>query len=368
MIDKINPNLRSIDYVDGKKRSREFYAMSPETAYSILETIAVLGGRRDRLQLYEMTEQEQKSEDLSQEIEEENVERLSPFAFSKCDILFLCAPVSCNDENLLHLKRYISKDCILTDVGSVKTGIHKQIAALGLEHLFIGGHPMAGSERYGYANSKAKLLENAYYILTPSDKVPAVKLELYKELITSIGAIPLILSYEQHDYVTAAVSPLPHVVASSLVNLVRDSDSKNGIMKMIAAGGFKDITRIASSSPHIRSAARTDRIMLDVIIALLPTTIVGTVIFRNGKSRRRHLLSHIRIFGRSRDEHPAPVNFRRNAVCAKLHAFRLHSPHAHKQSLRREHILSDSIGNGIQKNGYIVFNIFVINESAEVDS
>lgn len=171
--------------------------------------------------------------------------------FSKCDILFLCAPVSCNDENLLALKKYLPSDCILTDVGSVKTGIHKQITALGLNHLFIGGHPMAGSERYGYANSKSKLLENAYYILTPSSEVPAAKIDAYKELITAIGAIPLILSYEQHDYVTAAVSHLPHVIASSLVNLVRDSDSKDGIMKMIAAGGFKDITRIASSSAHM---------------------------------------------------------------------------------------------------------------------
>lgn len=172
-------------------------------------------------------------------------------SFSECDILFLCAPVSCNDENLLLLKQYLPADCILTDVGSVKTGIHKQISALGLNHLFIGGHPMAGSERYGYANSKAKLLENAYYILTPSAEVSSDKIELYKELICKIGALPLILSCEQHDYVTAAVSHLPHVVASSLVNLVRDSDSTDGIMKMIAAGGFKDITRIASSSAHM---------------------------------------------------------------------------------------------------------------------
>lgn len=168
--------------------------------------------------------------------------------FSHCDILFLCAPVSCNDGNLLRLKEYLPENCILTDVGSVKTGIHRQIRSLGLEHLFIGGHPMAGSERCGYANAKAKLLENAYYILTPTGHTSGEKLEFYKELVSSIGAIPLILSCEQHDYVTAAVSHLPHVIAASLVNLVRDSDSQDGIMKMIAAGGFKDITRIASSS------------------------------------------------------------------------------------------------------------------------
>ena len=92
-------------------------------------------------------------------------------------------------------------------------------------------------------------MENAYYILTPSDTVPGQKLHSYRTLVESIGAIPLILNFEEHDYVTAAISHLPHVVAASLVNLVRDADSEAGIMKMTAAGGFKDITRIASSSP-----------------------------------------------------------------------------------------------------------------------
>ena len=70
LIDQLNPNLRSIDEVDGKKRVREFYAMSKEQAYSILETIAILGGRKDRLHLYEPTTEEKKSENLAQEIEE----------------------------------------------------------------------------------------------------------------------------------------------------------------------------------------------------------------------------------------------------------------------------------------------------------
>ena len=86
LIDQLNPNLRSIDNVDGKQCVREFYAMTPEQAYSILETIAVLGGRKDRLHLYNPSIEEKKSEDLAQEIEEEHIERLSPFAFSKCKI------------------------------------------------------------------------------------------------------------------------------------------------------------------------------------------------------------------------------------------------------------------------------------------
>ncbi len=168
--------------------------------------------------------------------------------FGTCDIIFLCAPVSNNDENLLELKQYLSPDALLTDVGSVKTDIHEHIKAAGLEGQFIGGHPMAGSERTGYLNSKALLLENAYYILTPTESVSPEKVELYRKLVLGMNAIPLILSCDQHDYITAAVSHVPHVVSASLVNLVKNSDSKEHLMRMIAAGGFKDITRISSSS------------------------------------------------------------------------------------------------------------------------
>ena len=166
-----------------------------------------------------------------------------------CDYIFLCAPVAENDNNLSELKKYLSKDCLLTDVGSVKTDIHNNIEKAGLSSQFIGGHPMAGSERTGYINSKAILLENAYYILTPCEGIPEETLSDFKGLIASLGAIPLVLTCSQHDYVTAAISHLPHVVAASLVNLIKSSDSSDGIMKLIAAGGFKDITRIASSSP-----------------------------------------------------------------------------------------------------------------------
>ena len=169
--------------------------------------------------------------------------------FSRCGYLFLCAPVQGNDGNLEAVKRVLSKDCLLTDVGSVKTTIHEAIARYGLSDRFVGGHPMAGSERVGYANSKASLLENAYYILTPTTDVPAEKVENFRQLVADMGAIPLVLDYRRHDYITAAISHLPHVVAASLVNLVRDSDSAEGTMRMVAAGGFKDITRIASSSP-----------------------------------------------------------------------------------------------------------------------
>ena len=170
-------------------------------------------------------------------------------SFYQCDYIFLCTPVSFNNEYLTTVKKYKNPDCIITDVGSVKGPIHETIRNLSLEHCFIGGHPMAGSEHSGYSFSNAGLLENAYYILTPEKKVPQNKVSAFFSLVSSFNAIPLVLDEQYHDYVTAAVSHLPHMLAFSLVNLIKDSDNPDGVMKMIAAGGFKDITRIASSSP-----------------------------------------------------------------------------------------------------------------------
>ena len=93
--------------------------------------------------------------------------------------------------------------------------------------------------------------KNAYYVLTPASKVSQEMIDRYYELVASLKAIPLILTYEKHDYVTAAISHLPHIIASSLVNLVKNCDYEDGTMKRVAAGGFKDITRIASSSPEM---------------------------------------------------------------------------------------------------------------------
>lgn len=169
--------------------------------------------------------------------------------FSECDFIFMCAPVLNNAASLEALKKVLNPNTILTDVGSVKTDIHQRIHSLNLENQFIGGHPMAGSERIGYINSNAKILENAYYILTPTSQISQDKIDMYIDLITRMHALPLELTYEEHDFVTGAISHLPHVVAASLVNLVKNSDSKKGTMKTIAAGGFKDITRISSSSP-----------------------------------------------------------------------------------------------------------------------
>ena len=171
--------------------------------------------------------------------------------FCQCDYLFLCAPVSINLQILEMIAPMLPKNCILTDVGSVKNPIHEKVRAIGLNSQFIGGHPMTGSERIGYLNSNASLLENAYYVLTPEPEVEQTKIDAFHRLIHSTGALPLILNVKRHDETTAAISHLPHLIASSLVNLVKHSDDDNATFKTLAAGGFKDITRIASASPKL---------------------------------------------------------------------------------------------------------------------
>ncbi|MHB8127690.1 MAG: prephenate dehydrogenase/arogenate dehydrogenase family protein [Mobilitalea sp.] len=166
-----------------------------------------------------------------------------------CDLIFLCAPVLSNIEYLKQLKPILKSTCILTDVGSVKGNIHTAVKDLGLEEQFIGGHPMTGSEKTGYLNSYAVLLENAYYILTPTKKTPEAMVQTLYGLVEEMGSIPILLGAEEHDEITAAISHVPHIIAAQLVNLVRETDDDSEKMRALAAGGFKDITRIASSSP-----------------------------------------------------------------------------------------------------------------------
>lgn len=172
-------------------------------------------------------------------------------AMEDCDYIFLCAPVHYNIAYLPILKRIIKEDCVLTDVGSVKSDIYAAIHQHKLDDHFIGGHPMVGSERSGYDAANDRLIENAYYFVTPSATVSDSKVEDFRTFLEDLGAIPIIYSPERHDEITAYISHIPHVIASSLVNLVAAKEDDNGMLKQLAAGGFKDITRIASSNPVV---------------------------------------------------------------------------------------------------------------------
>ncbi|MCI8379029.1 MAG: prephenate dehydrogenase/arogenate dehydrogenase family protein [Lachnospiraceae bacterium] len=170
--------------------------------------------------------------------------------FSGCEVIFLCAPVLTNVSYLQKLAPFLGSDCILTDVGSVKGNIHKAVAELGLSRQFVGGHPMTGSEKTGYANSAASFLNDAYYILTPTPESAPEYVEWMKRFIHSAGSICMVLDDVSHDRITAGISHVPHIISAALVNAVADRDN-NGNYAKLAAGGFRDITRISSSSPEM---------------------------------------------------------------------------------------------------------------------
>lgn len=170
--------------------------------------------------------------------------------FAGCEAVFICVPVDKITEHTDELIPYVGKNCIITDVGSTKGKIARALSGRN-DITFIGGHPMAGSEKSGYASSSEFIFENAFYILTPKPDENEENLNRLKRIVKLMGAIPIVLDAEYHDKVVASISHGPHVIAAVLVNLIRQEDDEKGSMHTLSAGGFKDITRIASSDPAL---------------------------------------------------------------------------------------------------------------------
>ncbi|MCR8642277.1 prephenate dehydrogenase [Paenibacillus sp. N1-5-1-14] len=169
------------------------------------------------------------------------------------DVIVLCVPVSLLDTYLEELATLPLKEgCILTDVGSTKGSIAACASRLNLKHVhFIGGHPMAGSERSGIEAASSHLFENAFYVLCPSEGTPQPAIDRLTDLLYWTKAQIIQVNPQEHDEIVGAISHLPHIIAVALVNQVCDYNDSNSLYKLLAAGGFRDITRIASSEPTI---------------------------------------------------------------------------------------------------------------------
>lgn len=172
-------------------------------------------------------------------------------AFGQCDIVFLSAPASHNLFNMRIVLPHLSPDAILTDVSSVKLPIHRLADDARAGMRFVGGHPMAGKEHSGLQYAEASLLQGTRYVLTTSPKTDGLRVERMKQLVTAMGAVPFLMQPEEHDRAVAAVSHLPHIVSAALVGLVAENDDAKATMRLLAAGGFKDLTRISSSPPEL---------------------------------------------------------------------------------------------------------------------
>ena len=138
--------------------------------------------------------------------------------FADCDCIFLCAPVIKNIAYLDKLLPYLSKDCLLTDVGSVKSDILAAVREHGLCEQFVGGHPMTGSEKTGYEHSESAFFRDKYYILTPFAESRPEYVAWMEQFIHDIGSHCILLDPDYHDAVVAGISHGPHVISAALVS------------------------------------------------------------------------------------------------------------------------------------------------------
>ncbi|MGX9133837.1 prephenate dehydrogenase [Rummeliibacillus sp. JY-2-4R] len=181
----------------------------------------------------------------------QNVTKQPEIAVKNADILIFATPVNATLEWMEKLKTWdLPENLIITDTGSTKFLIMQkaeELKQLGI--TFIGGHPMAGSHKSGVLAAKPYLFENAFYMLTPHEDEDNSKIEQLKEALQYTSAKLLTVSAKTHDQMTSVVSHFPHIVAASLVHQLAQESKENSLTKMLAAGGFRDITRVASSNP-----------------------------------------------------------------------------------------------------------------------
>ncbi|MGM8211614.1 prephenate dehydrogenase [Virgibacillus sp. W0430] len=174
-------------------------------------------------------------------------------AVKEADIVFLAAPISQTIQLLKKLDAIsFRKEVIVSDVSSVKGTILDAANKLTNDKItFIGGHPMAGSHKAGVRAAKEHLFENAIYVLTPTTNCANDKINILKNVLKDTKSHFITLQPDEHDEMTSVVSHFPHLIASSLVHQARKWETRHAFLPELAAGGFRDITRIASSNPTL---------------------------------------------------------------------------------------------------------------------
>ena len=166
----------------------------------------------------------------------------------QADVVVLATPLATIEALIQELAGWLRPNTIVTDVGSVKTPI---LAAVQqhweADQVFIGGHPMAGSEQGGLANADAFLFENASYVLCPGRHRDTSAYHSVAELVEATGARVLKMDAARHDYAAACISHVPQMLAIALMGLATPREQSDEAILQLAAGGFRDMTRIASS-------------------------------------------------------------------------------------------------------------------------
>ena len=173
-------------------------------------------------------------------------------AVRDADLLILAAPLSAYPELLKEIAPVLSSRTVVSDVGSVKSSVSQQFSQLLPSHaVCVPAHPVAGTEHSGVEHARADLFCNRYTILTPNERSTADSVRLVTALWQRVGARVMTLTPAQHDAILALTSHLPHAIAYALVLAALESPHAENDLAKFSAGGFRDFTRIAASSPQM---------------------------------------------------------------------------------------------------------------------
>ena len=168
-----------------------------------------------------------------------------------CDIVFLAAPVGAIAGLSSDVSVALEPGAVLTDVGSTKSRVVDEVGSSVGAGTFIGGHPMAGSEEDGIDAARGDLFREAWWILTPTVEANTEAYRRLHAFVTTLGARVLALDPAGHDELMAVVSHLPHLTATALMGMAAERGRDEASLLALAAGGFRDVTRVAASNPEI---------------------------------------------------------------------------------------------------------------------
>jgi len=190
-----------------------------------------------------------------------------PLDAGRADLVVLAVPLRAMARMAAVLAPVLDPAATVTDVGSVKGPVRAAVEAAGLGDRYVGAHPMAGTERVGFAASDAALLRGAVWAVTTgavptgADGARPEGLEPHLgrvlALVEAVGGRPLLLTDDVHDRATALVSHVPHVAATALLSNLVDSDVRD-VALALAAGSFRDGTRVGRTGPHRTQAMVED--------------------------------------------------------------------------------------------------------------
>ena len=174
-------------------------------------------------------------------------------AVQGADVVLLAVPLGSMESCFRAMQGHLNPDAVITDAGSAKASVvaaARAVFADGLPAGFVPGHPIAGNEQSGVEASFVELYQGRRVILTPLESSSPEAIETVRAMWQQAGAIVDEMGVEHHDEVLAATSHLPHMLAYGLVDTLVRMDESEEIFRL-AAGGFRDFTRIASSDPVV---------------------------------------------------------------------------------------------------------------------